>query len=384
VEEERIRQLHQESFIWDFFPEGEMPLMKPRIQRVLEECLEAELSSPALLEAIDYARIQELEENPTFREQMADWWRQSGVNCVCVTVEGLEASPGDTGRLMRDIARWHRRIQASGYMALVTGARSAEEVWRQGQVGIVFCMQDPVQLLQDLSILDALHGLGVRIIQITYNQRNFIGDGCTERTQTGLSHFGVEFVHRMNALGIVIDLSHCGYQTTLDAIEVSERPVAVTHSFCRALRDHPRGKSDAQLRLLAERDGYMGILAVPFFLADEPYPSISLVLDHIDHAVGIMGLKRVGIGTDWSGFSPDAPDWLREAIARSMSRMGFRPGHGTDTAVRPGGAYFLEMKHYTDWLAITRGLANRGYGEEAIRDVLGRNWLNFLQRTGLE
>jgi membrane dipeptidase len=187
----------------------------------------------------------------------------------------------------------------------------------------------------------------------------------------------------MNQLGMVVDLSHCGYQTTIDGIQVSERPVAVTHSFCRALRDHDRGKTDDQLRLLAERDGYLGILAVPHFLGNEAVAPLSLVLDHIDHAVKVMGVHRVGIGTDWGSASPDLPEPLRAGIRQAFANMGFRPEHGTALAARPGGAYFHEFKTYTDWPAITRGLVSRGYSDDEVRGILGQNWLRFLRRAGL-
>lgn len=381
-QQERAARLHRECFVADYVPQGENlgPVMTARLEKLMQAGLDAGRPETLVWDDMVQERIRELSEDPAVGQMMRDYWAKAGVNCVCITLAlgGVEPMPGETSRLMQHIARWQRRIEVSGYMALVTDVPSAAAAWRAGKVGVMLALQDTVMLPLDVSIVDTLRLLGLTVIQLTYNKRNFIGDGCTERSQGGLSHYGVDFVRRMNRVGMVVDLSHCGTATTMDAIAVSERSVAVTHSFCRHLREHHRAKTDDELRLLAERDGYLGVLAVVQFLSDDPCPSLSLLMDHLDRAVEIMGPQRVGIQTDWGASSPDMPEALREGVSKAFLKLGFQ---SNQYRTRPGGFHFQEMKHYTDWPAITGAMVSRGYSDDEIRGFLGQNWLDFLHRA---
>jgi membrane dipeptidase len=218
--------------------------------------------------------------------------------------------------------------------------------------------------------------MGVRVIQLTYNRRNLVGDGCTERHPSGLSRFGTDLVHEMNDLGIVVDVSHCGDLTTVDAIDASRRPIAFTHTSCRAIYDHPRGKTDEQLRRLADHGGYVGIVAVPFFLkqADAGIPDM---VDHIAHAAELVGIENVGIGTDWGFWSTDWPAELRPRTMQAFAETsGFRPEDGLELGVGLGP--FVE---WGDRPQITRELVARSFTDAEIRGLLGENWLRFLERT---
>jgi membrane dipeptidase len=228
--------------------------------------------------------------------------------------------------VIRDIARWQARFRAADFLAHCLSADDLERAFQAGKVGVFFNLQNATYVGSDLDNLDVLHGLGVRMIQLTYNTRNLLGDGCTERTQAGLTHLGVAAVKRMNALGIVVDVAHSGVQTTLDAVEVSERPIAYSHTGCRALFDHPRSKTDEQLRALAARDGYVGIYAVPFFLTDRPNPSVDVMIDHIVHAAEIVGVERVGIGHQHDG---EGAVRLQRVAHHGAVRLvvGVGPGH---------------------------------------------------------
>jgi membrane dipeptidase len=134
-------------------------------------------------------------------------------------------------------------------------ARDLAEAKRSGRLGLIYGFQDAAMLEGDPERLELFHRFGVRIVQLTYNLRNLLGDGALEAADAGLSRHGRDVVTRMNALGMLVDLSHCGTRTTDDAIAASAKPVAVTHSGCRAVYDHPRSKHDATLRRLAERGG---------------------------------------------------------------------------------------------------------------------------------
>ncbi|WP_315835323.1 dipeptidase [Bradyrhizobium prioriisuperbiae] len=219
-----------------------------------------------------------------------------------------------------------------------------------------------------------LRDFGTRVIQLTFNTRNYVGDGCTEREQSGLSTYGIELVHRMNELNIIIDVSHSGYQTTLDAIRYSKRPIAITHSSCAAIARHPRAKSDEQLKALKDANGYIGILCCPFFIKPQGRAGLEDFLRHIDHAVEIVGVDNVGIGADWGGWSPDFPAELQMLAQARLASHGFRKGELSFGEIIP------EFDAWTSWPRITAGLLARGYSEAEVAGLIGNNWLSFMQR----
>ena len=168
--------------------------------------------------------------------------RVTGINATIAIWENFRET-------MDNLAAWVHRFES--YQDTVTQARTARDILRakeEGKVGVVFGWQNASPIENDLNRLALFHTLGVRIIQITYNERNLIGNGCYERTDDGLSRFGQDAVKEINRLGILIDLSHVGDQTTLDAAEQSDGPVACTHANARSFFDHPRNKTDDALR----------------------------------------------------------------------------------------------------------------------------------------
>jgi membrane dipeptidase len=174
-------------------------------------------------------------------------------------------------------------------------ATSVEDIRRakeNGKMAVTFGLQNASQIEDGLNLLAIFHRLGIKIIQLTYQRRNLIGDGCGERTDCGLSRFGIQVVEEMNKLGILIDLSHVGYTTTIEAIEISKEPVVFSHSNVRSLCDHVRNKSDEQIRALAEKGGVIDIASQAHFL--KPYgpiagATIEDYLDHIDYVVKLAG-----------------------------------------------------------------------------------------------
>ena len=202
---------------------------------------------------------------------------------------------------VQDIATWHGNF-AKYPDKLVHVRRTADilQARREGKLGVMLGFQNATHLNRDIRNVDFFYNLGIRQIQLTYNELNALGAGSTERNDVGLSDFGVEAVHRMNDLGILVDLSHCGIKTTLDTIEVSKRPVIFSHSNCRALNDNPRCKSDEQIRKLAAKGGVMGITTVNFFVSNKPKSTLDDYIAHIEHVVRLVGIDHVAIGTDSS------------------------------------------------------------------------------------
>jgi membrane dipeptidase len=207
---------------------------------------------------------------------------------------------------------------------------------------------------------------------LTYNQMDNIGVGCTERVDAGLSMFGVEVVKHCNAIGMIVDVSHCGHLTTLDACRRSTKPVNANHTAAKSLFAHVRGKSDEALRAIAGTGGVIGVVAAPPFLTAEASPTIEHMLDHIDYIATIVDWRHVALGTDWPLQAPD--ELLKQIFRAAAYSIGFRDEHQLDVTKR-----LIGFDDCRDLPNITRGLVKRGYSDEQIRGILGENALRVFR-----
>ncbi len=292
----------------------------------------------------------------------------TAINATCAVWEGYRQA-------MDNIAAWLQRFDQYG--AAITHVKTADDILRAkkaGKVGIILGWQNASPIGNDLARLALFHSLGVRIVQLTYNERNLLGNGCYERTDGGLSGFGVDAVHEMNRLGILIDLSHVGDRTTLEAIELSRDPVACTHANARSLVDHPRNKQDAVLRRIADRGGVIGANGFPAFLPGGFESRLVDYLDAVDSLVELVGVDHVGIGTDYTQDQPKAFfDWLH-------TQQGTKPREWPvtypDPVVHPQG---METPQQLPNLA--GALLERGYGGDDVTKILGGNWLRLFRQV---
>lgn len=274
------------------------------------------------------------------------------------------------------LAEWNRRIaRHPDVLMRATSAAAVEDAKRQGKMAVIYGFQNATMVEDDVENLDVLYDLGTRCIQLTYNARNLVGDGCTERTQAGLSDFGVALVERMNELGIVVDLSHCGVGTTEDGIRLSAAPACFTHTMCEALyRDHPRAKTDGQIRAMADRGGVIGIAALGYFVGPDPGGETGLeeYVDHIDHAVDVAGIDHVGLATDFQlqGIEP----WATRETWYEPRLESFKPSYNVRWP-----PWIPELDTPDRFRNVTRALAGRGYGPDEIEKILGRNWLRYFR-----
>lgn len=223
--------------------------------------------------------------------------RTGGVTTVHTTVALHENFRGLAERL----APWYRVLDTHrDEVVRVTSVRDIRRARAAGRIGLVFGVQNATVLEDDLRLLPAIRDLGIRIVQLTYNERNLVGDGCAERTDAGLSDFGVALVREMNRLRLLIDLSHVGERTSRDAIELSEAPVVATHSNARTRCDYPRNLSDEVLKALGARGGVVGINAFPGFVSARPgvEQTVEDYLDHVVYVGDLIGRDKVGIGLD--------------------------------------------------------------------------------------
>ena len=279
---------------------------------------------------------------------------------------------------MDNISQWLRRFrERSDTVSQVTSVQDILDAKATGKTGVIFGWQNATPIENDLDRLDLFYRLGVRIIQVTYNERNLLGNGCWERTDEGLSNFGVDAVKEMNRLGILLDLSHVGDRTTLDTIELSEKPVACTHANARSFVDNRRNKTDDALKLLAEKGGVVGATAWPPFLRKGWESTLADFGDAIEDMVERVGVDHVGIGTDYT--QDQTSEWFDVLMSQQGTKFSPRRLEYPDVPAHPEG---LETPDKMSNIATE--LLGRGFTDEDVSKVLGGNWLRLLREVWRE
>ena len=281
----------------------------------------------------------------------------------------------------RDFAEHYRNtlVFVAGYNALVAerpelfaridSAEDLAAVHGSGRAGILIGTQTSSHF-QTPDDVDLFYGLGQRVSQLTYNSRNLIGNGATERIDGGISDFGVSIVERMNQVGMAVDVSHCGDRTTLDACELSSRPVLFTHSNSRVLSGgHPRTKTDEAIRAMAQTGGVMGITGVRMFVRDREPTTIEHCVDHFEHVRDLVGIEHLGIGsdTDLHGYDDMPPDEYAALKSAYKDSYAFREKLDIEGLDHPKRVFDL-----------AEALIRRGWTDDHVRGVLGGNFQRVL------
>jgi len=306
--------------------------------------------------------------------------RASGVTAVNLTVATVGSYARDYEGAIEQIAHWDNEIAAHPDVLMkFRKAGDLAQAKRSGRLAIIYGFQDTTPLGENIDRLQLFRELGVRIIQLTYNRRNLVGDGCLEPGDAGLSLFGREIVERMNAQDVLVDLSHCGRHTTDEAIAVSRKPVAITHAGCAAVADLPRNKNDATLRKLAERGGVIGIYLMPY-LRTRGQPMAADVVAHIEHALDVCGEDHVGIGTDGTvsavQLTPEYKKAFADEIAERRKRGVSAPGE-TEAVY----TFVPDLNTPRRLETIASLLSKRGMSARVIEKVLGGNFLRLFAQT---
>lgn len=277
---------------------------------------------------------------------------------------------------VKDCVDWNNFIEQNN--TLLAPARSAADILRakkEGKTAVMLNFQNsPIE--GELDNIDMFHSLGIRAIQVTYNERNLLGDGATERTNAGLSDFGIAAVHRMNEVGILVDSSHSGSQTTMDTIVASKSIPIISHANCAALNEHPRNKSDEIIRALAKKGGVMGLTTVNTMVKRNFPVTIEHWLDHVDYMVKLVGVDHVGFGTDtlirgW----PTDPD-LEEEFLKAYGEPHFKSSYRFRYPFGTEG-----MNDAQKWRYATAGLIKRGYKDDEIVKIIGGNWFRVISEV---
>lgn len=311
--------------------------------------------------------------------------KDSGITAINVTVGPVGERPSLAvfEGVFRDLAKWEREIaRHSNVFLRVNGPGELDEARTTRRVGLVYGLQDGVAFQDDLSRLEILRCFGVRIVQPTYNGRNLLGDGCLEPDGAGLSRAGREAVERMNVLGILVDLSHCGRRTTADALAASRRPVAFTHTGCAALADHPRNKTDEELRALANRGGVAGIYFMPY-LRPGVQPMAEDVVRHVEHAVKVAGEDHVGIGTDGTVSAVEVTPEYREHLDQEIARRK-KGGIGAPGEMAGIYPFVPDLNTPRRLQKVGQLLEARGHPASRVEKVLGGNFARLFREAWKE
>jgi membrane dipeptidase len=364
AQEVRARRLHADSLVVDmlFQYPGGAAIYDELPTGALEQALKGKT---ALWERYQAANNLPFDLAIAGRSDVVhDYWRRSGLSAVSV---GVPVETEDAKAKDEDGAPW---VDALPWVVRATRLADFREAKAAGRLAAYGNCQPTYGLPLDIAAIDRAHAMGLRSLMLTYNRMDHVGVGCTERVDAGLSRYGVEVVERCNALGVIVDTSHCGRLTTLDACKVSAAPVTANHACAQGVLAHARGKSDEELDAIAATGGVVGVVAVPFFLATGR-PTIEAMLDHIEYIAARVGWRHVGIGTDWPLQSP--LDLLIETVGGLLPEIGFRPEDNIDVTQTLVG-----FSDYRDFPNITRGLVARGYADEQIRGILGENFLRVF------
>ena len=308
--------------------------------------------------------------------------RNSGLTCIHTTILPVGSTPPDTAFTQAVIGIGDYEREIDRHPDVLVRIRSVADIHaakQAGRTGLIYGFQDGVAFETDLSRLEELYRLGLRIVQPTYNRRNLLGDGCLEPANAGLSKAGVEAIEKLNALGILVDLSHCGQQTAADAIKASTKPVAFTHTGSAAQNDHPRNRTDAELRAVAEKGGVSGVYFMPF-LCEGRQPTAADVMRHLEHMVQVAGEDHVSLGTD-GGVSAEVitPEFKERhaGFVRQRREAGISaPGETED-----GYLFANDLNSPRRFETLAGMLSSRGHSDARIEKILGANLVRVFSET---
>jgi len=306
--------------------------------------------------------------------------KAAGMTAVNVTL-GYVAGPQEPyAYTIETLNAWDRLIAANAKdLTLVRKAADIAGAKAAGKVGVIYGFQNAVQIGEHPERVDEFAKRGVRIVQLTYNPANLLGDGSMAPENRGLTEAGRRVVDKLNAARLMVDLSHSGERTCLDAIAASKAPISINHTGCRALTDLPRNKTDAELRGVAEKGGFVGIYFMPF-LNPTSHASAADVVAHIEHALKVCGEDHVGIGTDGSAAAIDDMEAYKAALAEE-NRQRVAAGIAAKGERADTYPFVLDLRGPDQFRKLARLLEARGHKPRVIEKVLGLNFVGYAQRV---
>ncbi len=313
--------------------------------------------------------------------QYANWsqkvfrqMRQGGLDAVHVTIAYHETFR----ETVLNIERWNRWFDE--FPDLIMKGRLAgdvREARETGRTAIFFGFQNPSPIEDDIGLVEILHDLGARFMQLTYNNQSLLATGCYEDDDTGLTRMGRQVVAEMNRVGMVVDMSHSAERSTLEAIEHSTRPIAITHANPAFWQPALRNKSDAVLRALANSGGMLGFSLYPHHLKHKSACTLQSFCEMIARTAGIMGPERLGIGSDLCQDQPDSVvEWMR--VGRWTRQIDYGEGSASAPGFPPMPDWYRDNRDIGN---IQTGLRDAGFSDKEVAGIMGDNWLRFFEES---
>jgi membrane dipeptidase len=302
---------------------------------------------------------------------------RSGITAVNATLSHITHTLSAFEDAVRNFAFWEREFAAHPNVLMkIRSVADIKEAKRMRRLGIIAGFQDGTAFDDRADRVDLFYHLGLRIVQLTYNGRNLLADGCVEPADAGLSRLGRACIERMNALGILVDLSHVGLKSSWDALKASKQPVAITHSGARALANHDRNKPDDLLKGVADRGGVVGAYMI-VYLREAGQPHLADFMRHLEHLLKVCGEDHVGIGSDLSITPLDLTDeyraqWRHSVEIRRELGIGAK-GESADVF-----AYIPELNTPRRLDLLAAAMSRAGHADARIEKILGGNWMRLL------
>jgi membrane dipeptidase len=320
-------------------------------------------AKPVLIDNLQYANF-----SPKVFEQM----RAGGVDAVHVTIAYHESFR----EMILNLERWNRWFEVHGDLIFKgTTAADVRLAQETGRTAIFFGFQNPSPIEDDIGLVEICHQLGIRFMQLTYNNQSLLATGCYENDDTGLTRMGKQVVAEMNRVGMVIDMSHSADRSTLEAIEYSTRPIAITHANPDWWHPALRNKSDEVLRALTNEGGMLGFSIYPHHLAGGTNCTLDSFCQMIAEAASRYGAENLGIGTDLCQDQPDSiVEWMR--VGRWSKTIDYGEGSASNAGFPAMPTWFNDNRDFGN---VAKGLIAVGLSQNEVAGVMGDNWLRFYE-----
>ena len=317
------------------------------------------------IDALQYANWSE----KIFRQM-----REGGIDAVHVTIAYHE----NFRETVANIEQWNSLFER--FVELIFQGKTGDDVRlarESGRTAIFYGFQNPSPMEDDIRLVEILHTLGARFMQLTYNNQSLLGSGCYETNDTGITRMGREVIEEMNRVGLVVDMSHSAERSTLEAMEISSRPIVITHANPGFWEPALRNKSQAVLEGLAQTGGMLGFSLYPHHLKDKGDCSLESFCEMIARTAEIMGVDHIGLGSDLCQDQPDSVvKWMR--AGRWTKKIDYGEGSANNAGFPPMPGWFKDNRDFNN---IEQGLLDVGFNAEDTAKVMGNNWLEFFDHN---
>ena len=298
--------------------------------------------------------------------------RQAGLDAVHVTIVYHE----DYDELILEIQKWEKLfLENSDLIFLGRNSKDIEKAKLENKTAIFFGFQNCSPIEDDISLVEKIHSLGCRFMQLTYNNQSLLATGCYEKIDSGVTNFGKEVIKEMNRVGVVIDMSHSAEKSTFDAIELSEKPIAITHANPSFWHPAKRNKSNDLLKTLSQSGGVLGLSLYPHHLKDNSNCTLESFCEMVAKTAEIMEAKNIGIGSDLCLNQPDSVvEWMRNGTWSKSTNFGEGSRNKPGFPKQPN--WFEDARGFSN---LENGLKKVGFSQNETNGILGNNWYNFYK-----